>query len=105
MSFAFMFFVAAVGVSRAEISFPIINGSSSDLIEFRIGDPEDDTYGPDLMDGDVLSPGEQMEISVEGDSEICVVHVLAVFADGARLELRHLDKCQYPTGYELVDKQ
>ena len=75
--------------SDSDSSLTIDNQSSYALYEVYIADIDAPTWGPDLLGGDILLPGEAISVLLDcGDYDALIVD-----EDGVQCELLGLDLC------------
>ena len=70
-------------------SLTIENGSDFALAEIRVTEVNNPSWGPNLMAGDILLPGESITVLLDCDT----YDVLVVDEDGFGCELNGLDLC------------
>jgi hypothetical protein len=66
-------------------NFTVTNDTDSDITELYVDDADETEWGDDLMEGDVIAPGETAAFEwadedVE-DGDPCDYHVLAILSD------------------------
>jgi len=81
--------VASGCVITDDSTLTVDNHSSYALFEIRVAEVNDAYYGPNLLGGDILYPGESLTVGLD-----CGTYdVLVVDEDGVECELVGLDVC------------
>jgi hypothetical protein len=86
-------------VTDGDSSLTVINDSSFILYEIHVADIRDPVYGPDLLRGDVLYPGESLTVILDcGTYDVLIVDEFNV-----ECELLGLDLCFEDTAWVIDD--
>ena len=86
-----------------DLSFILVNRSSSDLKEFYASPTGVDDWEEDILGVDVLTSGDRVKITIADGRRKCRYDLKFVFDDGGELEDRKVDLCRMDR-YTLKDK-
>ena len=94
LSAAFGLAVLPFSASAEDLSFELINNSSSDITEFHVSDPSDDTWSDNLMPSVyVLPAGYTVDVNITDGEDHCEYDIRATFEDGSEYEEYGVDVC------------
>lgn len=90
-----MAFIAATAsfAQTDPVTFTVINGTSSAIVEFYATDPGSEDWEEDILGVDVLAPGDEVEITIDDFREDCHYDFLAVFSDDTELVHEDVEVC------------
>ncbi|MGV8988285.1 MAG: hypothetical protein ACOH2H_18595 [Cypionkella sp.] len=76
----------AVPVFAEDLEFTLINNSSHDITEMYLSPHEQDSWGENILNVDMVAAGTQGSISITDGEEVCDYDMRFVTADGATVE-------------------
>jgi hypothetical protein len=78
-------FAAATGAAVAyDRHVTIHNNASIVMNEFYASNVGTDDYEENILDGDVIRPGEKTDVNIDDGSGYCKYDFMAVFTDGSK---------------------
>lgn len=84
-----------VGSAKAEdLEFKLKNETSSNLVEFYVDSSDQDSWGENLLKGEVVRQGESGTVTIADGKTTCTYDILGVFADGSKVDERNLNLCE-----------
>lgn len=94
LSIAAAGFLFNTPAAAEDMSFLLINDSSSDIEEFQVSPPSKSTWSDNLMpEGYVLPAGNEVDVVIEDGLDHCEYDLRAVFSDGVEFEEFGVDLC------------
>lgn len=77
-----------------DLTFTLINASSSDIVEFQVSPPSEKSWTSNLIPaGYVLPAGNEIEVDIADGRDHCEYDIQAVFQDGSVFEEYDADLC------------
>lgn len=92
----------ASAAQAQDITYRLINNTSAALIEFYTSPSASDDWGPDLLAGGTLEPGETGNVVIADGQTHCEYDLGFVFEDGSEFA-DTVDICELAS-YELVQQ-
>ena len=77
-----------------DLEFKLNNSTQSNLVEFYVESSDQDSWGENLLKGEVVRPGESGTVTIADGKTTCTYDILGVFADGSKLDERKLNLCE-----------
>ncbi len=74
-------------------SFTVTNGGLTRIVEWRIAVPGSGAWGPNLIQGPPVAPGEVRKLIFSTPGDICVVDVKIALQAGGQTLLPRQDSC------------
>ena len=87
----------ANGYDRYDRRILLVNRSHSTINEFFASNIDDRRWHDDLLEDDVLSPGQQMVLDLDDGSGYCRFDLKTVMNDGSTVVRRGVDICTVTT--------
>jgi len=73
-------------------SFVLTNGTNATIREVYVALSTDNNWGGDRLGANVLSPGQQLSVSLPS-AGVCTVHIRVVYMNGQSSERRQVETC------------
>lgn len=88
------FTVGAAAAQTESLSFTLENHTGATMIALHISDVGVNNWEEDILDVDVVLPGDSVEVTIDDGLDGCEYDVRADFSDGDSIDLRDVDFCQ-----------
>ncbi|NDW04715.1 hypothetical protein [Jiella pacifica] len=85
--------LAALPASAEDLSFSLINKTSSAVTEFYTSPVETDDWEENMV-SEAIAPGEQATANIADGRSVCEYDVRAVFEDGDTVEEKNINLCE-----------
>jgi hypothetical protein len=73
-----LFFVTALSAQNYQLKFSIVNATGIDLYGVYVSESVDDTWGDDVIPGDLFNDGTTVEVTIPIDNDTMCVHDIKV---------------------------
>ncbi|MFM6631264.1 MAG: hypothetical protein ACKPJP_12040 [Microcystis panniformis] len=85
--------------SANPLDFRLHNHTRYTIVRIQVSDSRNTNWGPNLIPGDNLRPGEDTNINFNGPVNWCLFDIKAVFSDGDYGEKYEVNLCQITDFY------
>jgi hypothetical protein len=92
-----VFFTAVLSASpllAEDLTLDVVNRSSLDLHELYVSAHGADAWGEDILNSDVLKPGETGRITIADGKDVCNFDLRFITEDGNAIERKGVDLCK-----------
>lgn len=91
---AIAFAAGAASAQTESVSFRLENNTGAVLVALHISDTGTNDWEEDVLDVDVVMPGESVDVTIDDGLSDCEYDVRADFSDGDTIDVRGVDFCE-----------